>query len=53
MPEIKAALTASLHNVAYVLQKIAASLFGYAVSHKSIALSDSKACTVSSLLSKL
>jgi len=53
MPEIKTALTASPHNVVYVLKKVAASLFGCAVSYKSIALSDSKACTVMYLLSKL
>lgn len=53
MPEIQTALTTSLHNVDYVLKKIAASLFGYAIRYKSIALSDSKACTVMQLLSKL
>lgn len=53
MPKIKAALPASLRNVAHVLKNVAASLFGYAVSHKSIALSDSKACTITYLCSKL
>lgn len=53
MPEIRTALTASLHNVVYVLKKVAASLFGYVLSHKSVALSDSKTCTVMYLLSKL
>lgn len=53
MPKIQTALTTSLHNVDYVLKEIAASLFGYAISYKSIALSDSKACTVMQLLSKL
>lgn len=52
MPEIKTALTTNLHNAAYTLKKVAASVFGYAVSHKSIALSDSEACTVMYLLSK-
>lgn len=52
MPEIKTALTTSLHNAAYVLKKVAASLFGFAVNHESVALSDSEACTVMYLLSK-
>lgn len=39
MPKIHRALTTNLHNVDYVLKKIAASLFGYAISYKSIALS--------------
>lgn len=50
MPEIQTPLTTNLHNVDYVLKKIAASLFGYDISYKSIALSDSKACTVIQLL---
>lgn len=49
MPEI---VIASLHNVVYVLRMAAASLFGYAVSQKSIALSDGKECTLRYLLSK-
>lgn len=53
MPESKTALTASLHDAEYALKKVAASLFGYAVSCKSIALSNSKACTVMFLLSKV
>lgn len=53
MPEIQTALTTSLHSVDHVLKKIAASLFGYAISYKSIALGDSKACTVMQLLSEL
>lgn len=52
MPKIHTALTTNLHNVDYVLKKIAASLFGDAISCKSIALSNSKACTVMQLLSK-
>lgn len=46
MPKILTALTTNLHNVDYLLKKTAASLFGYVISYKSIALSDSKACTV-------
>lgn len=42
MLEIQTALTTSLHNVDCVLKKTAASLFGYAIGYKSIALSDSK-----------
>lgn len=53
MPEIQAVLTTNLHDVDYVLKKTAASLFGYAISYKSINLSDSKACTVMELLFKL
>lgn len=53
MPEIQTPLTTNLRNVDYVLKKIAASLFGYGISYKSIALSDSKACTVIQLLPEL
>lgn len=53
MPEMKRTLATSFSNVVYVLKKAAVSLFGYGVSHKSMALSDSKARTVSYLLSKL
>lgn len=53
MPEMKRTLATSFSNVVYVLKEAAVSLFGYGVSHKSMALSDSKARTVSYLLSKL
>lgn len=53
MPEMRRTLATSFSNSVYVLKKAAVSLFGYGVSHKSIALSDSKAHTVSYLLSEL